>query len=255
MRWFEASPRRAAPKGQFPSSPAQHRIKEFLLHETPFRALGAPCRLTCSVWVLTWHGHRVMIFGFLSQNLKTQAVAVAFSIAWLGSEVEPRAEDEVQARDRLAVFRGELYRCLTARADELFELADAVLCAGGPVRDLAGLSLVPEHRRGHGALYDAVSHGRIDIARLRSGRWQGCRYRGPRMDGCILAADVSNWLRPDAATSPDRLFCHVCGRGKGQAQMIPGWPYSLSPRWSRAARPGRRCWTRCAWAPMTTRPR
>ncbi len=47
MRWFEASPRRAAPKGQLPSSPAQHRIKEFLLHETPFRALGAPCYLTC----------------------------------------------------------------------------------------------------------------------------------------------------------------------------------------------------------------
>ena len=51
--------------------------------------------------------------------------------------------------------------------DELFELADAVLCADGPVRDLAGLSLVPEHRRGHGALYDAVSHGRVDIGRLR----------------------------------------------------------------------------------------
>ena len=56
---------------------------------------------------------------------------------------------------------------MTARADELFELADAVLCADGPVKTLAGLSLAPEHRRGHGALYDAVSHGRMDIARLR----------------------------------------------------------------------------------------
>jgi hypothetical protein len=28
-------------------------------------------------------------------------------------------------------------------------------------------------------------------------------------DGRIrLAADVSNWLRPEAATCPDRLFCH-----------------------------------------------
>ena len=42
-----------------------------------------------------------------------------------------------------------------------------VLCAGDPVRNLAGLSLLPEHRRGHGALYDAVNCGRIDIARLR----------------------------------------------------------------------------------------
>jgi len=43
----------------------------------------------------------------------------------------------------------------------------------------------------------------------------------------MLAVDVSNWLRPDAATSPERLFCHVYGRGKGQAQMIPGWPYPV----------------------------
>ena len=65
-----------------------------------------------------------MIFRFLSQNLKTQAVAVAFSIAWPGSEVELPGEDDGQARDRLAAFRQELYRCFTARADALFELAD-----------------------------------------------------------------------------------------------------------------------------------
>jgi hypothetical protein len=43
----------------------------------------------------------------------------------------------------------------------------------------------------------------------------------------MLAVDVSSWLRPDAATSPGRLFCHVYGRGENQAQMIPGWPYSV----------------------------
>src|SRR5437764_9328806 len=67
----------------------------------------------------------------------------------------------------LSRFRREFYACLTARADELCELADAVLCADGPVRSLAALSLVPEHRRGHGALYDAVNYGRISITRLR----------------------------------------------------------------------------------------
>jgi hypothetical protein len=30
-------------------------------------------------------------------------------------------------------------------------------------------SLVPEHRRAHGALYDEVNQGRVDIARLRRG--------------------------------------------------------------------------------------
>jgi hypothetical protein len=67
----------------------------------------------------------------------------------------------------LSRFRRDFHACLTARADELPGLADAVLCADGPVRDLAGLSLVPEHRRGHGALYDAVNHWRVDIGRLR----------------------------------------------------------------------------------------
>jgi DDE superfamily endonuclease len=55
----------------------------------------------------------------------------------------------------------------------------------------------------------------------------------------VLAADVSSWLRPGAATSSDRLFCHAYGRGKGQAQMIPGWPYSVIA----ALEPGRTSWT------------
>jgi len=52
----------------------------------------------------------------------------------------------------LSRFRAGFRACLAARGDGLFELADAVLCADGPVRTLAGLSLVAEHRRGHGAL-------------------------------------------------------------------------------------------------------
>ena len=148
---------------------------------------------------------------------------------------------EVAGAGPLAVlsrFRADFYACLTARADELSELADAVLCADGPVRTLAGLSLAPGHRRGHGALYDAVNHGRIDIGRLRR---SVAGLPLPRAaDGrLVLAADVSNWLRPGAATSPDRLFCHVYGRGKGQAQMIPGWPYSVVA----ALESGRTSWT------------
>src|SRR6266699_1994262 len=158
-------------------------------------------------------------------------------MAWLESGVEPRPEED-RARDRLADFRGELYRCFTARADALFELADAVLCADGPVRTLAGLSLAPEHRRGHGALYDAVNHGRINIRRLRRSL-AGLPLPRAADGRLVLAVDVSNWLRPGAATSPQRLFCHVYGRGKGQAQMIPGWPCSVIA----ALEPGRTSWT------------
>ena len=65
----------------------------------------------------------------------------------------------------LSRVRREFHGCLTARRDEVFELADAVLCVGGPVRNVASLSLAPGHRRGHGALYGAVNHGRIDTGR------------------------------------------------------------------------------------------
>src|SRR6266480_3415148 len=144
----------------------------------------------------------------------------------------------VEPRAVLSRFRRDFHACLMARADELSELADAVLCADGPVRDLAGLSLAPEHRRGHGALYDAVSHGRVDIGRLRRSL-AGLPLPRAADGRLVLAADVSNWLRPGAATSPERLFCHVYGRGKGQAQMIPGWPYSVIA----ALEPGRTSWT------------
>jgi hypothetical protein len=162
---------------------------------------------------------------------------VAFSMAWLEAGVEPQPQED-QARERLADFRGVLYRCFTARADELFELCDAVLCAEGPVKTLVGLSLAPEHRRGHGALYDAVDHGRIEIGRLRRAV-AGLPLPRAADGRLMLAVDVSNWLRPDAATSPERLFCHTYGRGKGQAQMIPGWPYSVVA----ALEPGRTSWT------------
>jgi hypothetical protein len=110
--------------------------------------------------------------------------------------------DVVACRDRLVGFRQEFYRSLTARADELFELTDALLCADGAVKSLVDLTLTPEHRRGH----DGLNNGRIDVDRLRCGL---STLRLPRAsDGrIVLAVDVSPWLRPDAATSAQRLFC------------------------------------------------
>jgi hypothetical protein len=166
-----------------------------------------------------------------------EAVAVVFSMA-RGCGGGEGLAGAGRARERLAGFRRELYRCLTARADELCELVDAVLCAGGPVRVLAGLSLVPGHARGHGAVYGALSAGRADVGRLR---WAVGSLPLPAWpDGRIrLAADVSAWLRPGAVTSPERLFCHVHGRGRTAGQRVPGWPYS----WVAALGPGASSWT------------
>jgi hypothetical protein len=113
-----------------------------------------------------------------------------------------------------------------------------VVCKADRVHMLAELSLEPECRRGHGGVFDAVSAGRVQVARLRVAlaglrlpAWEDGRIR--------LAVDVSNWLRPEAEASPERLFCHCYARGRGNAQMIPGWPYSLVV----ALEPGRTSWT------------
>jgi hypothetical protein len=144
----------------------------------------------------------------------------------------------VEALSQLSAFRTEFYRCLTARTDALFEATDAVLCTDGPVRSLVDLVLAPEHRRGHGAMYAALEHGRVEIDRLR--RAVAAAPMPRAADGrLVLAVDVTCWLRPEAHTSPQRILCHTYGRGKDQAIMIPGWPYSVIV----ALEPGRSSWT------------
>ncbi|GGY78885.1 hypothetical protein GCM10010342_77880 [Streptomyces anulatus] len=73
-------------------------------------------------------------------------------------------------------FRGEFYECLTARRDEVFELTDAVLCAYGAVKSPVDLTLLPEHRRGHGAIYGGLNRSRSTS--IGCGRCcPGCRCR------------------------------------------------------------------------------
>jgi hypothetical protein len=184
---------------------------------------------------LTAGGHRMPS---CESNIYTmEAVAVASSMTQVGNCGEDLPEAGLPRR-LLARFRSQLYRCLTARGDELFELGDAVLRGDGPVRDLAGLSLVAGHRRGHGAVYDGLNAGRVDVGRLR--RATGCLPLPRWPDGRIrLAADVCAWLRPEAVTSPGRLFCHVHGRGRNAGQMIPGWRYPFVA----ALGPGATSWT------------
>ncbi len=132
---------------------------------------------------------------------------------------------------------GVFYDRLTGRCDALFELTDAVLCTDGPVKTLVDLALAPEHRRGHGALYGALNKGCLDVERLRMALADLPLPRAA--DGrLVLAVDVSPWLRPDAATSDARSFCHTYGRGESKHMMIPGWPYS----WVVALEAGRTSW-------------
>jgi hypothetical protein len=69
------------------------------------------------------------------------------------------------------------------------------------VTSLVELTLIAEHRRGHGAMYDALNHGRSSPS-----GW--CRALAslllPTVAGrIVLAMDVNPWLRPGAPTSAD----------------------------------------------------
>src|SRR4051794_32700601 len=80
----------------------------------------------------------------------------------------PNDPARVESLRVLSRFRWDFYAALPSRADALFEMVDALLCADGPVRAPVDLVLTPEHRRGHGAMYDALNQGRIDVARLQT---------------------------------------------------------------------------------------
>jgi DDE superfamily endonuclease len=186
----------------------------------------------------------------------------------------PAVPDPGQVADAVAgylalrEFREGLYRCLTARADALFELTDAILCADHAVTSLVQLSLVPEFRRGHGALYDALAAGRIDEEALAllltrtlpqlvdgdAGRtWttahdqidyglledalagvaedQAAQVREAcaRWSRLRFAIDATPYPRPDAGCSPERGHVHHDAcRCDGTRKTIPGWEYQFA---------------------------
>jgi len=167
----------------------------------------------------------------------------------------------------LRKFREGLYRCLTARPDTLFELTDAILCADHAVTSLVQLSLVPEFRRGHGALYDALAAGRIDeeaLAALLTGTlpqladgqdgrtWisghdtidyslleqalaglpaeaaAAVREACARWSRRRFAIDATPYPRPDAECSPGRGHVHHDAcRCDGTRKTVPGWEYQF----------------------------
>jgi len=110
--------------------------------------------------------------------------SVAASPATPDPAVFADAVARYRALERLREFRSRVYDCLARRADALFELTDAVLCADHAVTSLVRLCLEPEFTRGHGALYDALSAGRIDDERLF----------------CLLASEL-----PQAVDGPEAL--------------------------------------------------
>ena len=168
----------------------------------------------------------------------------------------------------LREFRARLYGCLTARADALFELCDAILCADHAVTSLAELSLVPAFRRGHGALYDALAAGQVDeeafaallagtlpqlvdgeeamawveahdridyglleqaLAGLPAADAAQVREACARWTRLRFAIDATPYPRPDAECSPGRGHVHHDAcRCDSTRKTIPGWEYQFA---------------------------
>jgi hypothetical protein len=135
---------------------------------------------------------------------------------------------------RLGGFRTELHACFTRRADALFELGDALLCAQA-FSALPHLSLEPVCRRGWGSVYDALASGRVDTERLRD-LLAGCL---PHADPLVFAVDVTTWPRCDAECSPERGYYYHPSRHSAGQPIIAGWAY----QWITQLGFGRDSWT------------
>jgi hypothetical protein len=122
---------------------------------------------------------------------------------------------------RLGQFRAELHACFARRADALFELGDALLCAQTPLPSLPHLSLEPVCRRGWGSVYAALARGRIDTERLRDLLVGSLRPADP----LVFAVDVTTWPRCDAECSPQRGYYYHPSRHSAGQPIIAGWAF------------------------------
>ena len=124
--------------------------------------------------------------------------------------------------EELGAFRQAVYtECLTARADALFEVGDALLTTPYVTSPVA-LSLSPSFRRKWPSLFDALSDGGVDQAALRSVLF---RYAPPDPTP-LWAIDHTLWARPDAVTLPHRGFYHQPTRVPGGKPVGIGHAYT-----------------------------
>lgn len=131
------------------------------------------------------------------------------------------AQSGVGDQGELLRFRNDVFDCFSARPDALFDLVDG-LCTPVVVDGVAHVTLAPSARRGHGAAYAALAHGRIDTDLLAD------VLAATRPAGWVpdFAVDATIWARCDAECSPGRGFYYHPSRHSAGQPIVAGWCYS-----------------------------
>jgi DDE superfamily endonuclease len=131
--------------------------------------------------------------------------------------------DRIGFREQLTAFRFGLYECFGSWPDTLFEMVDALAGASRPVRSVAELMFEPGVRRGHGSLYQALDHGRIDVARLQD--LLAAQVAGPADDDgpLVFAVDTTTYPRPDNRVVDDVGLHYTPDRATNGSPTVPGW--------------------------------
>ena len=134
---------------------------------------------------------------------------------------------------RLEVFRSELHACFTRRADALFELGDALLCAPA-VPSLPHLSLEPVCQRGWGSVDAPLARGRIDTERPQDLLASHLLDADPP----VYAVDVTTWPSCHADCSRSAATPTTPRATPLGSRSSPAGPTSGSPSSASAATPG-----------------
>ena len=125
-----------------------------------------------------------------------------------------------RATQALIGFREDMYDSFDKRADALFELTDALLCAPA-VPSIAHLSLEGVFRRSYGSAYGALVDGEIDETAI----WN-LLAKHPLTDGPpVFALDESVMPRRYSECSADREFHHSSKLQTGGHPVVAGWSY------------------------------
>jgi hypothetical protein len=161
---------------------------------------------------------------------------MAMAVAVSRSVPDPGLSAQVRVLQR---FRREVYDCFGAWRDTLFELVDALLVCPQRPPSVPWLTLETPLRRGHGSVYKALKHGKINtdvLARTLTRLMIGATNEGANEgadegadegvgEDLVFALDCSQWPRPDAETSPGRTWNYDATKDRRdrRAPVTPGW--------------------------------